>query len=357
LPEPRGAASRGLAARVGAAALGVVATAAMGMPSAALAAQAGAEGEVQLRDPRISESSGLALSRAHPHTVWTANDSGDSARVFAVDTRTGETVGVHTFEAPVRDVEAIAVTDRGRMLVADIGDNARSRDPVRVYSFNEPALGDTSGSAQSWELAYPDGPHDAEALAVDPVSGRIHVVTKATDGSAGIYALPATPSRRGANRLTRVAAAPALVTDAVYLDDGSALAVRSYTTLALLDPDTWRATARQALPAQPQGETLALAPGRRDLLVGSEGVGSRLLRITVASSSASAGATSTAPAGSATGTSTTELPSTGVSGAPAPAPRSPAADGRQLALGLGGSVLLVVLSLLVARLARRSRGR
>jgi hypothetical protein len=331
----------------------------MGMPSAALAAQAGAEGEVQLRDPRISESSGLALSRAHPHTVWTANDSGDSARVFAVDTRTGETVGVHTFGAPVRDVEALAVTPEGRLLVADIGDNARSRHAVRVYSFKEPALGDTSGSAQSWELAYPDGPHDAEALAVDPVSGRIHVVTKATGGSAGIYALPATPSRRGANRLTRVAAAPALVTDAVYLDDGSALAVRSYTTLALLDPDTWRATARQALPAQPQGETLALAPGRRDLLVGSEGVGSRLLRITVASSSASAGATSTASAGSAAGTPTTAPPAatTEADRAPAPAPRSPAADGRQLALGLGGSVLLVVLSLLVARLARRSRGR
>ena len=335
------------------------------MPSSALAAQAGSEGEVQLRDPRISESSGLALSRAHPHTIWTVNDSGDTARVFAVDTRTGETTGVHTFGAPVRDVEALAVTAQGRMLVADIGDNAGSRDTVRVYSFQEPALGDTSGGSDSWELSYPDGPHDAEALAVHPVSGRIHLVTKATDGSAGIYALPATPSRRGVNRLTRVAAAPALVTDAVYLDDGSALAVRSYTTLQLIDPATWRATARQALPSQPQGETLALAPGRQDLLVGSEGVGARLYRISVPAPGADAGATSTAPAGTATETptgtptptgppTTTEPPSTAGAGA---TPRSPAADGRQLALGLGGSVLLVALSLLAARLARRSRGR
>ena len=81
--------------------------------------------DFRIDDARITESSGLALSRAHPHTVWTVNDSGDSARVFAVDTRTGRTVGVHTFDAPVRDVEALAITPQGRMLVADIGDNDR----------------------------------------------------------------------------------------------------------------------------------------------------------------------------------------------------------------------------------------
>ena len=43
--------------------------------------------DFRIEDARITESSGLALSMRHPHTVWTVNDSGDSARVFAVDTR------------------------------------------------------------------------------------------------------------------------------------------------------------------------------------------------------------------------------------------------------------------------------
>ena len=88
----------------------------VGMPGAARAVPGTSEGDVRLADPRITESSGLALSRAHPHTVWTVNDSGDSARLFAVDTRTGETVGLRTFDAPVRDVEALAITSEGRML-------------------------------------------------------------------------------------------------------------------------------------------------------------------------------------------------------------------------------------------------
>ena len=68
---------------------------------------------VTLADERITESSGLAASRRHPGTVWTTNDSGDEARLFAVDARSGRTVGVHRYGAPVRDVEALAVTADG----------------------------------------------------------------------------------------------------------------------------------------------------------------------------------------------------------------------------------------------------
>ncbi len=144
--------------------------------------------DFRILDSRVTESSGLALSRRHPHTVWTTNDSGDTARLFAVDTRTGRTVGVHTFGAPVVDVEALAITPGGRLLVADIGDNRGNRQVPRIFWFDEPALGDTSGSWKSWELSYPDGPHNAESIAVDPRTGRVLVVTKESD--AAVYALP-----------------------------------------------------------------------------------------------------------------------------------------------------------------------
>jgi hypothetical protein len=243
------------------------------MPRAATAA-----GDTfRITDDRVTESSGLAMSRAHPHTVWTVNDSGDSARVFAVDTRTGRTVGVHRFGAPVRDVEALAIDPDGRMLVGDIGDNTGSRELVRVFWFDEPALGETSGGWASWELAYPDGPHDAEALAVHPRTGRVYLVTKGRRG--GIYALPARPSRQGVNRLERIGPAPSTVTDAVFLPDGSGLVVRTYTHALLLGADTFLQVAGDRLPLQPQGETVALAPEGGGLLVGSEGRDSLVQRV------------------------------------------------------------------------------
>lgn len=261
----------------------LAATAALCLPVVTLAAvpaSASGDGDFRIADERITESSGLALSRAHPHTVWTANDSGDTARVFAVDTRTGLTVGVHRFGAPVWDVEALALDTDGRLLVGDLGDNTSSRKVARIFWFDEPALGETSGSWASWEVAYPDGPHDAEALAVHPRTGRVYVVTKGRNGG-GVYALPEKPSRTGVNRLERVAPAPAMVTDAVFLTDGSGLVVRTYTRAVLLDADSFLQVASDLLPLQPQGETVALAPGGRGLLVGSEGQGSVVQRVPV----------------------------------------------------------------------------
>jgi hypothetical protein len=268
----------------------------VGMPVAALAGprtDAGGSG-FRLGDERIGESSGLALSHRHPHVVWTANDSGDSARVFAVDTRTGRTVGVHHFGAEVRDVEALAMTPDGRVLVGDIGDNGANRSSVRVYSFAEPALGETSGAAESWQLAYPDGPHDAESLAVDPTTGRVYVVTKAQAGA--VYALPVRPSGSGTNRLTKVAAAPAVATDAVFLAGGSALAVRTYLALVLLDGKDFHRVASASLPMQPQGETLALAPDGKGLLAGSEGQHSLVQEVAVPTPAAATPSTTATPA-------------------------------------------------------------
>jgi hypothetical protein len=319
--------------------------------------------DFRFEDPRITESSGLALSVRHPHTVWTVNDSGDRARVFAVDTRTGATVGVHTFAATVRDVEALAVTPQGRMLVADIGDNGATREVVRVFWFDEPALGTTTGTRgalASWELAYPDGPHDAEALAVDPRSGRVLVVTKGRPGS--VYALPASASRQRVNRLTRVGSAPDTVTDAVFLPDGSALAVRTYTSLHLLDPDSWTDQRTTLLPLQPQGETIALAPGESALLVGSEGKRSRVEQVPLpvlrasASPTASAGPRSSPASDSVT---TGSLPPPAV----AATSRSAAGDDGtplvvnrgELVTGLGASAGLVLLAVLLVRLAGRHR--
>ena len=331
--------------------VGLLAAGAVGTAWASPGAAVAASADFRILDSRVTESSGLVLSRRHPHTVWTTNDSGDTARLFAVDTRTGRTVGVHTFGAPVVDVEALAITPGGRLLVADIGDNAGTREVPRIFWFDEPALGETSGSWASWELSYPDGPHNAESIAVDPRSGRVLVVTKESDGA--VYALPAKPSRQGVNRLERLAAAPAVATDAVFLADGSALAVRTYTRLVLLDPTTWRPIGSSPLPLQRQGETIALAPGGAGLLVGSEGSRSPVQQVAVPATTAVPTPTAT-PSSATSPTSSATVPVT-----QAPAERSQDAGGfvsrTQLLAAAGGAVALVLVGLLVTRLTRRPR--
>lgn len=287
----------------------------------------------RILDERVTESSGLVVSARHPHTVWTANDSGDTGRVFAVDTRTGRTVGLAELDAPVTDVEALALTPDGRLLVGDLGDNTRSRDSVRIHVVDEPALGTTRARATTWTLRYPDGPHDAEALAVDPTDGRVVVVTK--DAVGGVYELPGTPSARGVNTLRRVGDAPATVTDAAYLPDGSALVVRTYTSAIRLDPATFRVTGSRFLPLQPQGETLAAWPCGDVLLVGSEGTRSAVKVVAVPTASAGATTTTTSSSSAAPGSTSVS------SGRPATA-GSPARDTGWVAWGAAGLGLVVL---------------
>src|SRR5215217_4049085 len=122
----------------------------------------GAEVALRLEDPRIYESSGLALSRRHQAVVWTHNDSGDEARLFAVgpEGRTLATLTLAGVEA--RDWEALAAghDDRGRpaLFVGDIGDNQGVWPDASVYRVAEPAqLRDATVAAARYRLRYADG--------------------------------------------------------------------------------------------------------------------------------------------------------------------------------------------------------
>jgi hypothetical protein len=87
------------------------------------------------------------------------------------------------------DVEDIAIgpgpeKDVDYIYLGDIGDNQSGRPYVRIVRFAEPALEtvrkkkiDASG-VEELRLRYPDGPHDAEALLVDPTTGDVFIVVK-----------------------------------------------------------------------------------------------------------------------------------------------------------------------------------
>lgn len=147
-------------------------------------------GRIRVRD--LGEVSGLAVSRKNPEVIWLHND-GDQKQVFAVKT-SGQMVARVRVKVQLTDVEDIAIgpgpkTDVDYVYVGDIGDNESSRPDVRVVRFAEPALEtmrdkklDANG-IEEFRLRYPDGPHDAEALLVDPSTGDMFIVVKEEDRS------------------------------------------------------------------------------------------------------------------------------------------------------------------------------
>jgi hypothetical protein len=313
---------------------------------AALASATTVLGGFTPSDPAIGEASGMVVSQAHADTVWIVNDSGDSARMFAVNTVDGHTEGVVTLTGARNvDWEALAISagrTPARLYVGDIGDNDAQRSSVQVYVLPEPQQVSGATAVSDWaeyELTYPDGAHDAETLLVQPGTDRLFVVTKGLLGGA-VYQAPARLSADGPNQLTRIGAAPLLVTDGAFRSDGSVV-LRNYLS-GFLRADVTARTRPFALPKQRQGETLAVIGDGREAYVGSEGVAQEIYRVALPPLAA----TSAAPSGSPSPSSTTPP-------GPPPATRSTAAT------ATGGLVLIGLVGLTwgVVALRRRKRQR
>jgi hypothetical protein len=242
----------------------------------------GAEVAVRLQDPRILESSGLALSRRHRAVLWTHNDSGGAPQLYGVgsDGRTLATLTLARVEA--RDWEAMAAgrDDRGRaaLFVGDIGDNNGVWPEVAVYRVTEPArLGDATVAAVRYRLRYADGPRDAEALLVDPRSNRLYVATKDPDGG-GLYRAPPRLRTDQVNLLRRVARVPPVVTDGAFAPDGRGFVLRDYQS-AYVYSAPGRRVGELPLPPQYQGESITVSADGHSVLVGSEGPASEVWRV------------------------------------------------------------------------------
>ena len=251
-----------------------------------------------LEDRRVDESSGLVASRRSPGLLWTHNDSGDGPYVYAFD-RAGRSRGAWRVEgARAVDWEDIAAGPgpaRGQsyLYAGDIGDNDRERDFVVVYRFPEPEIpaGQAGGKeerrtepAEAIRLKYPDGAHNAEALAVHPTTGDLYVITKA-NAEAGVYKLSAPFDPKAVNTLAKVATLRGpdffgtLVTGADISPDGRRVAVCDYAQgyeLKLPEgskdfDEVWKQKpAAYSLGARIQGESVAYRLDGAALLATSE---------------------------------------------------------------------------------------
>lgn len=241
---------------------------------------------------RLTESSGVAPSGRLRGVLWTHNDSGDEPRLYATDSAGRDLGSVRVAGARNVDWEDMASgpcpgTAVPCLFVADIGDNARHRSTVVIYTLEEPspplARSDTARDIplrSTTVLRYPDRPHDAEALAVEP-SGITLIITKELTGRARVYRVPGrtSPQRQGqVDTLEFVGlldVAPSLprmrlVTGAAVSPDGRVLAVRTYSSLHFFrlrgDSVPAALTPPEGLPipvVEPQGEGVAfLGPDR-----------------------------------------------------------------------------------------------
>lgn len=157
--------------------------------------------------PEITESSGLAASRCQADVLWTHNDSGDNAFIFAIDKK-GRDLGTWRVpDATNIDWEDVATArgPDGRCLlyIGEIGDNKSRRAGHAIYRIAEPLI-DPAASASSRKQPQPTGPadkllfkypdfdQDAETLMVRPDTGELYIITKRVSGPAGVYKL--TPS-------------------------------------------------------------------------------------------------------------------------------------------------------------------
>jgi hypothetical protein len=162
-----------------------------------------------LSPKELTEASGLAVSRRDPDLLFTHNDSGDGARLFALSVAGGLRGSFTLAGVDAVDLEDLAfgpgpVPGADYLYLGDLGDNdwdkKKARRQVAIYRLREPVLpADASAPVtrtipepeiEALVLEYADKPRNAEALLVDPESGEIVVVTKSSDGVSRVYTLP-----------------------------------------------------------------------------------------------------------------------------------------------------------------------
>jgi hypothetical protein len=130
---------------------------------------------------RMESIAGLAASRT-PGYLW-AHNSGAINRIFLLETGS-RAVADFTLTRTLTDAQDIAIGSApdGRSLIylADIGG---MRSSVVIAEFAEPSLApEPSGVLPAptqtyYNINYPDGPHDARALFIDPLTRDLFVVT------------------------------------------------------------------------------------------------------------------------------------------------------------------------------------
>lgn len=260
----------------------------------------------RVQDAQLNEISGVVQSTSARNVFFVHNDSGDSARFFAID-RAGHVLAELVLETvPILvDAEDIALgpAPKGHFLyLGDTGNNFASmgqgipRRKAVVYRMPEPVVPATSRGAkiavsdvQPIVFTFPDGARDVEAFFIDPRNGELFMLGKQADGRSQILTADPEMLAAGGGEL-RLAGevlfgqgAPLgakMPTAASIARDGSAILIRTYNTVLLFPRGPSesvvsalrRAPRQLRAPAETQGEAIALTEGDTAFVTISEGI-------------------------------------------------------------------------------------
>ena len=269
-------------------------------------------GKVKHED--INEASGLIATE---NWIWIHNDSGDSAKLYAID-RKGNPRATSTIEgAFARDWEDMTdFSENGKdyFLIGDIGDNKERSPEVTFYVIERPTSDTPSQLLYTFTATYENiGPKDAEAIIVDPNSKNLMVITKGRDGVfhflMGAFPMPSEYStsphiddpKFNARKivLSEIHQEPfatvplnrqeqsRLITSASLHPNGNQLIIRNYLTAKIFTKtaeQSWGEALKETpcklpLPLQQQGETLDFSPDGNSLWTVSEGSNQTLYEI------------------------------------------------------------------------------
>ena len=208
---------------------------------------------------RVVESSGVAVSRAHPGILWTHNDSGDGPYLYATDLRGSDrgfllVPGAHAVDWEDMSLGPCPTRAGSCVYLADTGDNLETRRAVTVYAVAEPdpptGPGDTLRTTNApavLQLRYPDGAHDVEAVYVSPRDSALYLVSKGRSGHIAVYRVArvewsadpdsiVTAARLQILDIRPDAGAGRWVTGAAIRQDGRLVAIRTYGEIFFFHP-------------------------------------------------------------------------------------------------------------------------
>lgn len=256
-----------------------------------------------ITDKSLAEISGLTASRVMPGVFWVHNDSGDKARLYAIDAKGKLLAKVDVTGAKNEDWEDIAsgpgADGKPALYLADTGNNEHDRTDLTIYRVREPKLGSekkaATEAAEAFPFSYPDGNHDCEAIFVDPTSGQIYLVTKTLKNDCAVYRFPLPLKARQKVVLEKVSGAKIksltqlrMVTGAAVAPDGSRVAIRTYFGAFELQRTKGKAfstifdhePAVLKVPLMGQAEAIAYSADSKSLLLTSERLPAPLYQMT-----------------------------------------------------------------------------
>jgi hypothetical protein len=221
---------------------------------------------------QVRESSGIAASRVYPDRLYHINDSGDAGRFFIsrLDGSQLQAVAVAGFRPS--DTEAMGLGPcpgpprRSCIYIGDIGDNRARRNAIEVVAVEEQARFTAAAKPVArLLLRYPDGPHNAESMAVHP-DGTLFILTKNRPARLYKVRVDSAPPVLEAVATLDAGNTP---TDMTISDDGSRLLVLTYKEAVEFRMD-FKEQRRIPLLALPQQESVTFLPGSRSFIFATE---------------------------------------------------------------------------------------